>query len=348
MPFKLQQRTLSAYDPLVRPKGDIRAKPIPTPPNRSPHLLALHASSYALLGPESPKRGVIAHLAGGTTIIATRCEATKRLSVADVDSGGNHDFSSYSKQFGWLAEDKCPAMEIVFIHSPSCPPPLAALQPTLRALAEPLGVSLSFSTQELPSGISLQIDRNTSTITSLNLAPGTVMDDPIATVESHAQWKVQTRRSCLTPFQTDICKVLDGGKIPIWEQFDGKQLAPLPTLSDTARTTLKILTEGQMAQTGSGSRKAAPQGSAIMLTLPQGRVDRRDPKNFVLSPMEQLQMGAMRVVSLGAACVVCGETEGISKCASCEWEPYCGSRCQKQDWPAHKGWCKKNRRSSKP
>jgi hypothetical protein len=62
-----------------------------------------------------------------------------------------------------------------------------------------------------------------------------------------------------------------------------------------------------------------------------------------LSPFGHLLEGETKVEMLweGARCDVCGDSGKSKACAGCRVAArYCGSDCQKQDWPAHKDGCK--------
>ena len=47
--------------------------------------------------------------------------------------------------------------------------------------------------------------------------------------------------------------------------------------------------------------------------------------------------GAITIVD--PVCYVCAHTEDIKCCSKCKLTAYCSRRCQKRDWPRHKGEC---------
>ncbi|KAM5546042.1 hypothetical protein V8D89_000168 [Ganoderma adspersum] len=73
------------------------------------------------------------------------------------------------------------------------------------------------------------------------------------------------------------------------------------------------------------------------------KVDRhqteKDYKVSVLLPVGPLEYGPLAKLNSNVGCVVCGKRT-VSRCSQCQSASYCGSACQRADWPQHKAACR--------
>ncbi|TBU39347.1 hypothetical protein BD309DRAFT_1083464 [Dichomitus squalens] len=69
---------------------------------------------------------------------------------------------------------------------------------------------------------------------------------------------------------------------------------------------------------------------------------RRTEQSFkvsVLLPVGPLEYDALARLNVNLGCAVCGK-RATSRCAGCQSIAYCGSECQRSDWPDHKITCR--------
>lgn len=110
-------------------------------------------------------------------------------------------------------------------------------------------------------------------------------------------------------------------------QFDGQSYRQSLRLTDEARCLIrsKSMSEPDSSQSALIKKFA---------TSDDWLAPREDNDLF-----RTLRMTFNSLVSTGPLCERCGR-KGDKKCAKCKGAWYCGAEHQKEDWAAHKTWCK--------
>ena len=116
---------------------------------------------------------------------------------------------------------------------------------------------------------------------------------------------------------------------PIILQYDvSRYCLPMPLL-DYAR---QLIRSKKLGEPLASQRE-------IIRNLGQS-VDWLDPHN----PQEEALLRRLfyKIVTIGPPCERCGDS-GSKRCTACMGAWYCGEKHQKEDWKAHKDWCKAHR-----
>ncbi|ORY78050.1 hypothetical protein BCR35DRAFT_305213 [Leucosporidium creatinivorum] len=338
MPIEVKQRSLGPDDPVMSFAAVMGAPPIGA--GRLQQLLALQTYMYASLTPKSPKVAAFSIVSRGSDVLVAHCSATKRTTVSTPGKELTN-WSSYGEQLKWLTDGKPGSAELLLIYLDGTSAPPNSLRSTLLALAEPMSIALDYDERASPSTAHLIEVSKINAVTTLIHASADKSLNHILTNPPPPEMFIVMICGALLLFQGCVAEI-DRVPVPLWKRYDGqKGWSRLPILSDLARSLLQQARMDRFA--GDGTRKGISRNT--LASSIAGYI--KDPSSAGSQSAEQAVLKTVQgLTAFGAFCAVCGKLGDPKKCGGCQWETYCSVAHQKEDWPHHKSWCKKNSKTT--
>ncbi|ORY86745.1 hypothetical protein BCR35DRAFT_330623 [Leucosporidium creatinivorum] len=334
MAFKLKHHTVYRNDPLIEtitPGSSTGAVSLDAFQGRVlnvPNSLILAPHGYIFLQPSSD----LTYVTGDFSwpIVIANCKATQRTTVLMV--GQNEvDPDQYKDHLEFLRDGKEGLVIDIICFDPDGGP-WRDFEADIRRLGAPHQLSFTSRYKDAGTARAFAVEKATSIITMYHPTP-------------HCNDFLPDSDDFSLPFKILAALAIAAHAVdhpntapPMFCEYDGtKRVDRLPILPERARDAVKVARRKKHIRPENDPAGAWAELEELMV----------DAKMMEEGGLQgRVTMSARLMGQLGPFCTVCAEKHGLSRCAGCRVDYYCskdGGAHQKEDWPRHKEWCKKNR-----
>lgn len=320
--------------------------------------------NYARITPESPGRGVCTDHVASCTVVVLHCPMTGRTTLSH--SPNFMYMTTFIPLIDWITggrgfEDPTMEEQIAFCEGQGARPctleahilrgfaydsPSAAkfnhagwikdFRQFFGMVAQARHIALHIEDSErlLASGAVL-VDKGTGKITHIELSPSALAVVPSLRMAVTLEYPAFAGHHTIAQEQQDlfIGALLNARRIPeptpLRLQFDVNAYCLPHPLLDEARLLLR----------SKRLNEPAAEQSAIVCVF--GQSDDWALADSAPAPEFRLLRALMATAAVDRPCELCPR-EGAKTCSACMGAWYCGDAHQRQDWKAHKTWCRQH------